>query len=76
MFAINCSRTSLLTVLGVVYAIVRLSSGRQDYGFDSPCGVFSLRTAGVVQARQHFVELLSSTFTPALLHSLTSNFTT
>ena len=33
----SCLRASLLTVLRVVFAIVRLSSG-QDHGFDPPCG--------------------------------------
>ena len=37
-------RTSLLTVLRVVYAIVRLSSVKvsQDHGFDPPCGSHQL----------------------------------
>ena len=43
----NCSpflRASLLTVLRVVYAIVRLSSVKvsQDHGFDPPCGSHQL----------------------------------
>ena len=35
-------RASLLTVLRVVYAIVRLSSGETFVGFDPPCGSHQL----------------------------------